>query len=187
VRRELVRLQACAERVQRMACGDLRLTPPVREPRCSIEHRRSQSALVRALGLQHSEPWDVDRLERQLRLKTFGTCRIELAGSPQLLIAFEAGAIALKTQWTLRDVEGRRMASPRPRRRLQGIPARSTQDLRAFAFELSAWEANPFFPNALFYRRPNVSTFSFRHARSLAWGCDRGGHNDAVGCWELTL
>jgi len=92
----------------------------------------------------------IDRLERKLVLKTRLGAGIELACRHDCALAIQVRAVALETQGSSRSSRssrsggfsrsGEEMARRFP---LQSRPAASTQRLRASAFQLSAWKANP--------------------------------------------
>jgi hypothetical protein len=101
----------------------------------------SRLAIGRTLRLQHRKPDGVHRLEWERALEPRVGCRIELARSPQGLVAFQLGTIALKTDGPRPG--GRRPDSPCPSSPVQ-LAARGTPRSRAFALELPSRERHPF-------------------------------------------
>ena len=143
--RQLTRLEAGRDRLQRMARGDLRLPPSVGE--LTDAPGSPPRAPAARSAFSSVEPRLVDRLERQLRLKSRLGRRVELAGRLERPRAGEVGPVAVETQQTrspraLRRSLGRRFP-------FQRLAASGAERLRAFAFELAAREGNPLFRNDL--------------------------------------
>jgi len=140
------RENAAGDRLKRVARGYLRVAPLV-DVRPNALH--GSDAGVGALGFEAVEARAIDRLERKLVLKTRLGAGVELArrGDPALTI--QVRAVTLETQ----GLGSPNPVSIRPNDiglgvptrgfPLQSSPAGSTQRLRASAFQLSAWKANP--------------------------------------------
>jgi hypothetical protein len=128
--------------LERVARGDLRLAAPVHEPSSAGLHRRARGG---ALGAQSLEPGCVDRLERQRGLKSLAGRRVEIARGPERSLPIELRAVALEAQGSGRPrtpcCPGEPTIEGRP---VQSLAAGRTQCSRAFAFELTARETNPF-------------------------------------------
>jgi hypothetical protein len=118
--------------------------------RAAICARRRRSANLPdivasvAAHLQHFEPQAIDRLERQRSLKALHRGGVQLPRNLEGAVAGHFGAVALKTQCPpgpARLVPGAGAAAPQLPAYI-GATSRA-QDLRAFAFELPAGEADP--------------------------------------------
>ncbi len=140
------RENAVGDRLQRVTGGYLRPTPFV-DVRPDALHRRDAGLAAR--GLEAVETRAIDRLERKLVLKTGLGAGIELARRHDRALAIQVRAVTLETQRpgspTRVPVRRNDIGSSGAARRfpLQSSPAASTQHLRASAFQLSTWKANP--------------------------------------------
>jgi hypothetical protein len=138
--RELTRANAVGNRLKCAARGDLRVAPFV-DVRPNPQRRRR--AGVAACGPEAVEAQAIDRLEWQLVLKTRLGASVQLPGRRDRSLAIEFRAVALETQWSRGSSElgGRVPGFP-----LQCSQTSCTQRLWSFAFQLSAWKANPLIP-----------------------------------------
>src|SRR5262245_51764920 len=131
--------------------SDLRVATLV-DVRADALHGRD--ARVGARGFEAVEAEAIDRLEWKLVLKARLGTGIELACRCDSALAIQVRAVTLETQRSdspsivsIRvSIRPNDIASSGSTRRLplQSSPAGSTQRLRASAFQLSAWKANPF-------------------------------------------
>jgi hypothetical protein len=143
-RRQLPSSETIGERLERVSGGYLRV-PPLVDVRPDALNGRDPC--IAARGFEAVEASAIDGLERKLVLKTSLGAGIELARRQDRALAIQVRAIALETQGSRgsRGFSGSSGSGGRMTRRfpLQSSPAASTQHLRAFAFQLPTWKANP--------------------------------------------
>ncbi len=135
-----------------MTRGYLRVAPFV-DVRADALHRRHAGVGTR--GFEAVEAEAIDRLERQLVLKARFGAGVELTRRRDPALAIQVRAVTLETQGTCgaREPALPKLVGIAPSGGgssgtaggfpLQSRPAGSTQRLRASAFQLSAWKANP--------------------------------------------
>jgi len=149
--RRLTSPQTIGNRLKRMTRRNLRVAPFV-DVRADALHRRHASVGTR--GFEAIEAEAIDRLERQLILKARLGAGIELARRRDSVLAIQVRAITLETQRACRTRKpvSLKLVGIGPSGggsigpvgfSLQSSPAGSTQRVRASAFQLSAWKANP--------------------------------------------
>ena len=143
---------AIGDRLKRVTSSNLCVAPLV-DVRPDPLHRCDAGLAAR--GFEAVEARAIDRLERKLVLKTGLGAGIELARRRDRALAIQVRAVTLKTQrtWGVRGPASPKLvgigpsgggSSARARRfPLQSGPAARTQRLRASAFQLSTWKANP--------------------------------------------
>jgi hypothetical protein len=142
------RENAVGYRLKRVTRRNLRV-PPLVDVRPDALHGRD--AGVGAPGFEAVEARAMDRLERKLVLKTRLGAGIELTRRPDPALAFQVRAVTLETQgtgWAGWDSS------------LEVLATSCAERLRASAFELAAWKANPLIPCELtvFLRHGSQST-----------------------------
>jgi hypothetical protein len=149
--RRLTSPQTIGNRLKRVTRGDLRVAPFV-DIRADALHRRHASVGTR--GFKPVEAEAIDRLERQLVLKTRLGAGIELARRRDSALPIQVRAVTLETQGACRAREPASLnvvgiglsgggSSGPAGFSLQSSAAGSTHRLRASAFQLSARKANP--------------------------------------------
>ena len=140
------RENAVGYRLKRVTRGYLRAAPLVDVHPDALNGR---DAGVGARGFEGVEAEAIDRLERQLVLKTRLGAGVELPRHRDPALPIQVRAVALKTQGpgssNLAPIRPNDIGLAGPTRGflLQSRPAGSTQRLRASAFQLSARKANP--------------------------------------------
>ncbi len=139
------RVETCGEPLQRVARSNLRLAPLV-----DVVPNASAQDLPRlgTFGLERIEARPIDGLERQAILKPFDRRGVELPGGLKRPLPLEIDAVALEANRT-----GLRARGPIPTRQARELGAAGrTQPPRASAFQLPAFERNPFTVNRLIDR-----------------------------------
>jgi len=137
---------AIGDRLKRVTSSNLCVAPLV-DVRPDPLHRCDAGLAAR--GFEAVKARAIDRLERKLVLKTGLGAGIELARRPDRALAIQVRAVALETQWpgssTGVPLPPNEIGSSGTARRcpLQSSPAARTQHLRASAFQLATWKANP--------------------------------------------
>ena len=140
------RPENAGDRLKRATSSNLRVAPLVDVRPDALDRR---DAGLAARGFEAVEARAIDRLERKLVLKTCLGAGIELARRHDRALAVQVRAVALETQRpgspTRVPVRRNEIGSSGNGRRfsLKSGPAASTQHLRASAFQLSTWKANP--------------------------------------------
>src|SRR5262245_17333304 len=129
-RRDGASLETGRDLLQRATRGDLRAPPLVHVDPCALP---LDVARFGARGFERGEPRLVPRLERELSLKPLLGRGVERGGGAERALAIELQPVALEAE---RPPWAREPAIHR-------VPALRAYRLRAFAFELSAREANP--------------------------------------------